>query len=757
MKYHIATLLYLMQVVVFAQSPKKSLDHSTYDIWNTIKNVRITNDGKWTTYQLQPGQGDGTVKLFDAFGVEQKSFERSKNASFTWDSDQLVFKITAPFDTIINMRRRKLEKEDLPKDSLAILNLKSQQLEKIPNVKSYSMPPEWSGHVAYLLDPIQIPEDTTIADSLKVIPKPNNDENGYTLILRELSTARQDTFKYVLDYKFSKYNNQLVFLSSGDSTFKSGVYNFDCKKAKLNPVHRSDGKYKKLTTSEDGSQVAFLADLDTAKHTIRYHGLYYWNQNVDSAMLVADTTYSFLEKNWLISEYDSVYFSQNGERLFFGTSPKPVLPDTTLLEEEIVDVEVWSYKDQRLHTQQNIELKKDQEKGYACWVDVERRKITKLESTEIPDIRIADEGNGDYGLGIENKQYQKYLSWEGGPIRNDFYLFEVNTGEAIKIKENLRSHHFNLSPKGNYVYWIDVLDSSWHAWSVSNGKTMNLTGDLDVQFTNEIHDAPSPPYPYGIAGWTENDSYILIYDRYDIWKIDPIGKEKPVNLTAGRKHKKVYRYLKLDNRERFIDSKKGLLLHTYNEVSRDEGYASIHVKRGKLPDQIIEESLKFSRPTKALKSDKLIFTKQSFSSFPDLILSDLSFKDEKRISHANPQQNQYIWGKSEIVRWTSLDGKELEGMLFKPDNFDRNKKYPLIVNFYEKSSQNLHHHRYPKPERSTINYALYVSNGYIIFNPDVHYRIGYPGESCYNSVIPGVTKLIDQGFIDKNRIGAQGH
>jgi hypothetical protein len=66
------------------------------------------------------------------------------------------------------------------------------------------LPEEWSGHLAYLLDPIKIPEDTTIADSLKITPKPNNDENGYTLILRDLSSARQDTFRYVIDYKFSK-------------------------------------------------------------------------------------------------------------------------------------------------------------------------------------------------------------------------------------------------------------------------------------------------------------------------------------------------------------------------------------------------------------------------------------------------------------------------------------------------------------------------------------------------------------------------
>ena len=127
------------------------------------------------------------------------------------------------------------------------------------------------------------------------------------------------------------------------------------------------------------------------------------------------------------------------------------------------------------------------------------------------------------------------------------------------------------------------------------------------------------------------------------------------------------------------------------------------------------------------------------------------------MSDANPQQNQYNWGSIELVDWISLDGKKLKGMLVKPENFDASKKYPLLVNFYEKSSNGLHRHRHPKAERSSLNYSFYASRGYVIFNPDVEYRVGYPGESAYNCVIPGVTSLIEKGFIDADNIGVQGH
>jgi hypothetical protein len=226
MKYLLTLLFLHTYVLAFSQSVKKPLDHSTYDTWNTIRNVQVSNDGNWVSYELRPGQGSATMKLYDKNGIEKGRFERSKGAGFAWDGDFLAWMISPSFDSLKAMRRRKVEKEDLPKDSLAILNLATQSAVKIPNVRSFSLPEEWSGHIAYLLDPIKIPEDTTIADSLKITPRPGNDENGYTLILRDLSSARQDTFRYVVDYKFSKYKQQLVFsiyrrqhIPSGDLSF----------------------------------------------------------------------------------------------------------------------------------------------------------------------------------------------------------------------------------------------------------------------------------------------------------------------------------------------------------------------------------------------------------------------------------------------------------------------------------------------------------------------------------------------------------
>ena len=87
----------------------------------------------------------------------------------------------------------------------------------------------------------------------------------------------------------------------------------------------------------------------------------------------------------------------------------------------------------------------------------------------------------------------------------------------------------------------------------------------------------------------------------------------------------------------------------------------------------------------------------------------------------------------------------------------RDRKYPVIVNFYERNANTLYNYHMPSPGRSTIDYPFYLSHGFIIFNPDVRFTDGYPGESCYNCVMPGITSLIAKGYVNEKAIGAQGH
>ena len=79
------------------------------------------------------------------------------------------------------------------------------------------------------------------------------------------------------------------------------------------------------------------------------------------------------------------------------------------------------------------------------------------------------------------------------------------------------------------------------------------------------------------------------------------------------------------------------------------------------------------------------------------ILRCLQYLDMERISNANPQQEEYNWGKAELMDYINADGKKLRGILIKPEDFDPSKKYPLMVYIYEQLTDGLHSYRRPNP------------------------------------------------------------
>jgi dipeptidyl aminopeptidase/acylaminoacyl peptidase len=161
-------------------------------------------------------------------------------------------------------------------------------------------------------------------------------------------------------------------------------------------------------------------------------------------------------------------------------------------------------------------------------------------------------------------------------------------------------------------------------------------------------------------------------------------------------------------------------------------------------------------PAKARNADRVVFTMSRFGEFPDLWVSDTNFANPERVSDANPQQAEFIWGTAELIDYINADGKKLRAILHKPENFDPSKQYPLMVYIYEELSQGLHSYRAPNVGTS-VNITRYVSHGYVVLQPDIVYDTGYPGESAEKCVIPAVNTVVAMGFIDPARIGIQGH
>src|SRR6185312_76903 len=105
----------------------------------------------------------------------------------------------------------------------------------------------------------------------------------------------------------------------------------------------------------------------------------------------------------------------------------------------------------------------------------------------------------------------------------------------------------------------------------------NISSRAAVKFYQENFDMPDDPPPYGVMAWTESDLAVLIYDRYDIWQLDPADVIAPVNITAalGRKNNVRYRYLSTDKDETFVSPTQELLLYTFNEKNKRSGLSTL--------------------------------------------------------------------------------------------------------------------------------------------------------------------------------------
>jgi dipeptidyl aminopeptidase/acylaminoacyl peptidase len=262
-----------------------------------------------------------------------------------------------------------------------------------------------------------------------------------------------------------------------------------------------------------------------------------------------------------------------------------------------------------------------------------------------------------------------------------------------------------------------------------------------------------------------------VYDRYDIWEIDLKGNSNSLTGGKGRPQKISYRYISLDPEKRFFKKDDELLFRTFNNENKELGFATIVLNKNFFKKYDSDNSKFFiGQVIRSKSGNGYIYTKENFAISPDLYFATAapvySIDDptkimsivmkETKLSSSNPQQSQYNWGTAELVKWKAYNGKESMGIVYKPEDFDPRKKYPMICYFYETLSDGLYSYQAPSPTPSRLNIPFFVSRGYIIFAPDIHYSTGHPGKDAYNYIVSGARALVKKGFVDSTRIGIQG-
>lgn len=808
----ILTFLFVLTVVSGTFAQKKPLDHSVYDGWQSIGERLVSNDGKWVVYTVTPQEGDNELVIQTTDGAYKKTIARGYSALITEDSRYAVFKIKPLFKDTRDARIKKKKPDEMPKDSIAVVALGVDSVWKLARIKSYKTPEKEAGWVAYHMekpvekkDPRKIDSpDKKIADSLNRIidslqqliasipkKKKNKDDAmedaegdetpaaaadaGTDLVVRNLILAKEKTIPNVLEYFFSKKGGKLVYEQARnpkDSTSKNTVNLYNLENDRTIVLSRGGNDFKNFVFADDGSQIAYLAERDAKpKELQKFYKLWYYRDGMDSAIMIADKGSVGMKLGMTISEFGNLSFSKTGKRLFFGTAPIQPPKDTTLVDIDLVKVDVWHYNDDYLQTQQLFRLQRDLQNNYLAVYDLASKSVKQLGSEEIPTIYQTNEGDGERFVGVSDFGKRVESQWTGN-TRKDIYVIDVATGEKKTVKKDMVgfiSPQY-VSPTGKYVMWYDSKARHYFAWDGDSVK--NITKKIKVPLWNEENDSPADPSPYGVMGWHENDSAVYVYDKYDAWRIDLDAKANTQVISGvagsnGRKPKIIYRYLRVDPEERFVKHNQVLYFRTVNDVNKNSSIVGLQPKL--LSGAIITETapVQYNTFVKARNADVFLFSKENYKESPDIYSAGFVSSDNTpgwhtgglpavKLSALNPQQKNYVWGTAELYKWKALDGKMSEGVLYKPENFDPNKKYPLILYFYETHSNTVHDYIDPTPTGSRLNVSFFVSRGYIVFSPDIHYTIGHPARSAYNYVVSAAKDLSKHKWIDAKNIGIQG-
>lgn len=590
-------------------------------------------------------------------------------------------------------------------------------------------------------------------------------QRGVDAILHELATSRSQFMGSVGEAAFNRAGDMLAYTVDATVRDGNGLFVVQLKDGRTDVLDNDSLRYSRLTWNDKGTGLAALKGREVERMRERDNKLIVFaDLGAPTRMpvtLVPSTTNNF-PKGFLLSERAPLAFSDDGARVFVGIIPQTALPDTGRRRstDSIADVDVWRTADDRIQSQQMIQADIDRNRTFRQAFDIASGRYIPIADSSLRDLEVAITGHWAVG-----RDARAYVSDYKTPAA-DFYRVDTRTGErALMFKGQFTGQHVNgISPDGrSFLYWKD---NKWQLYDLAAATTRTL-GATAVSFVDMEEDHPGPKIPYGVSGYAADGSAVIVEHRFDLWALPLDGTSAPRNLTngIGSRDKIVMRYVRttpIDSSvrrgaraAREIDLSKPVTLTTYGEYTKKAGFSRL--ADGKLVSLVYDDAA-FSNPTRANGTDVFLYTRQTFSEFPNLLIAGADFANPKKISDINPQQAEFKWGRRVLFDYTTRRGDKLQGILALPDDYQTGEKRPMLVTFYEKNSQTMH--RYPMPSYLTGMGGMpveAVSRGYITMLPDVAFHTGSSHSDMLDAVEAATKKVIALGYVDPKKIGVHGH
>jgi dipeptidyl aminopeptidase/acylaminoacyl peptidase len=706
----------------------KEIPIADYARWRSIQGATIAATGDWVAWSYGQVRRDDVLHVRHVDTGREHTVERASRPVFSDDGRWVAYSVAPPLADV-----DKLEKDKKPVPRRAeLMNLATGEKVGWDDVASF----EFAKGSSHLVVKKQRPE-----------PKPKHE--GADLILRNLRPGADELIGSVAWHAFNKPGTLLAYATDAADMDGNGLYLVELGSGVRRTLDNAREKYARATWSENGGALAVLRGKDADTLAQRPNTLLVFTAvgTRAQARTEIDGTAAGLPPQHVLSERSALIWNEAADRLFFGIKDQEVKPKKQSLEEwqKPSDVNVFHWNDERIQSVQEKQAETERNRTQRAVLHVANRRVVTLTDATLRNSIVGRDGR--WVVGWDDRAYVS--DWQ--EPRGDYYRVDVNTGaRAPMLQAHTRT--LGLSPDGSrFLYWKD--DHVW-AYELATDRHVNLTAKAPVSFVNAEWDYLSSKPPYGVTGFTKDGRGVILDHRYDLWFV-PFDGSAPRNLTngIGGEHAIRLRYVRLDPEEQFIDLAKPLLLTAYGQWTKQAGFYQL--RDGRMRELLFTDN-SYGGVQKAAQADRVLFTRQSWTEYPDLQVARLDFAQPAKVSDANPHQTEYAWGRRILFDYTNRDGVRLQGTLAIPNEWQPGQRLPMIVQFYEKNSQNLHTHPVPRYAGSP-QFAPYVSQGYLVMQPDVHFRGGSSHSDMLECVEAAVARVVELGYADPARVGLHGH
>ena len=713
-----------------------------YGRWQSITSTSISVDGTWMTFGYNKEKADDLFYVQSLTSDKRHEIPSGSRPLFSDDSKWLIATVSLPWK-----EAKKLRDENKPVPSKAqLLNLQTGENITWDNVSSFIFS-----------------KGSQFLAIKKTKSDPKAEFNGADLILRDLSKSTDLNLGNIDSFTFNKPGTQLAYTVSAADKAGNGLYLIDLDSSAIQTLDSGSADYAHLTWDKKGTALAVLKGTQSEKFTqkdnilVAFVGLngdhqiqieYDPSQDTSfpESMVISEKTASSSRSRGGQSARGVLFWSEDNTKIFCGIKEQEKVPEKKKDDDPpVADVDIWHWNDELIQSVQMKRAARDRNFTYRSVYNWKDKKFLQLTDEKMRTISISE--NAKWGIGQDEKAY--ISDWK--EAQADYYRVNTRTNERTLMFKG-QKRVLGLSPDSkHYLFWKDG-----HIWDyvIESGKIVNLTQNAPVSFVNEDYDHPGTKPPHGITGWTKDGKSVILTHKYDIW-LQPLDSSTPTNLTSGigTKDNIQFRYVQTDSEEKFIDLSKPVLLSAFGQWTKKAGFYTL--KKGRLEKNVYEDK-SYGRLTKAKKANRYLYTIETPRDFPNYYISDNTFLNPLRLTDANPWQSEYRWGYNILIEYTNKGGKRLQGVLSIPDGYQEGQKLPMLVDFYEKNSQNLN--RFSRMiYRDTPMFYKYVSNGYLVLLPDIHFNTRTTHSDMLDCVEAAVKKVIEMGYADPKQVGLHGH